>query len=724
MYRISFNILTALLFLIIPITAKAETFFNRIASFPVNANLPDSRNSKTQTSAEIITATDDGMTLVYSDSLLKAIGLIDITKPTEPKAAGIIELKGEPTSLTLIGNKILAAVNTSKNYTTPSGHLAVVDRQSKKLIKTCDLGGQPDSIAVAPDKSFIAIAIENERNEEKNEGSLPQLPAGFATIFKLNQGKIECKNKLDIPLTGLAKIAGNDPEPEYVDINRNGEIAITLQENNHIVIVDGHTGKIITHFSAGAVDLHNIDIDEERTLAFNGTQKQRKREPDAVKWLDNERLITANEGDYEGGSRGFTIFSKSGKILYESGPRFEYAAALAGHYPEKRSANKGIEPEGLEAAIFSKTPYIFVLAERAALIGVYRDTNSEPEFTQLLPTAMGPESAIAIPKRNLLAVSGEVDRGKKGGPRAHIMLYQWGHQTANYPMIQSKLDRNNRPIGFGALSGLTADPKKPGILYAINDSFYSSQPTIFTIDANQKPAQIIKATPITRNHEAAQLLDLEGITTDGQGGFWLASEGNQKKMVMHALYHMNAKGEITQQIPFPPKLLASQKRFGAEGITRVGDALWIALQRPWQDDPKNKVKLIAYNIKTNEWNAVHYPLEKTKKGWVGLSEITYHDNHLYIVERDNQIGKNAAIKKLYRISLTNLQPAKLGNHLTTVTKEEVHDFIPNLKATSGYVADKLEGFAIDADGIGYAVTDNDGVDKSNGETLFFSIGKM
>jgi hypothetical protein len=36
-----------------------------------------------------------------------------------------------------------------------------------------------------------------------------------------------------------------------------------------------------------------------------------------VQWLDDDRLVTANEGDYEGGSRGFTIFSKRGEVLYE-----------------------------------------------------------------------------------------------------------------------------------------------------------------------------------------------------------------------------------------------------------------------------------------------------------------------------------------------------------------------------------------------------------------------
>ena len=52
------------------------------------------------------------------------------------------------------------------------------------------------------------------------------------------------------------------------------------------------------------------------------------------------------------------------------------------------------------------------------------------------------------------------------------------------------------------------------------------QPSIFTIDATQKPAVITSALPIIRGGAAAQKLDIEGITLDGKGGFWLASEGD------------------------------------------------------------------------------------------------------------------------------------------------------------------------------------------------------
>jgi hypothetical protein len=54
--------------------------------------------------------------------------------------------------------------------------------------------------------------------------------------------------------------------------------------------------------------------------------------------------VVANEGDYKGGSRGFTIFNKQGKILFESGSSFEQQVVKVDHYPEKRFGKKGAEP--------------------------------------------------------------------------------------------------------------------------------------------------------------------------------------------------------------------------------------------------------------------------------------------------------------------------------------------------------------------------------------------
>jgi hypothetical protein len=707
--------------------ASAEPVFNRIASFAVADNLPAGTDSKTVTSSEIVTASGDGNTLIYSDSPNKAIGFIDITDAKAPKAGGVVSFEGEPTSVAATGTKVLVAVNTRKSFVEPSGFLATVDIATKAVDTTCDIGGQPDSVAINKDGTLAAIAIENERDEDLNDGQLPQMPAGDLVLISLKDGVADCATLKRVTLTGLAEIGGDDPEPEFVSFNDQDEIALTLQENNHIVIIDGKTATVTGHFSAGTVDLKNIDTKRDGKLSFTDEQAGRKREPDAVKWIDDNRLVVANEGDYEGGARGFTIFDKTGKVLYEAGASFEHEIVRIGHYPEKRSSAKGVEPEGLEVAKFGDDTLIFVLSERASVVGVYKDTGGEPELLQLLPSGVSPEGAVAIPGRNLLATANEVDLVEDGGARSHVMLYERAEGEPAYPMIASA-DKDGLPVGFGALSGLAPVKDQPGMLYAVNDSFYSSQPTIFTIDANQKPALITETLRITRDGAPAQKLDIEGIANDGEGGFWLASEGDAAKLYSHAILNVNAKGQIKQEIAIPDELRANEVRFGFEGITVVGEGdeqvLWMAMQREWKDDEKGFVKLVSYKPSSKEWGAVRYPLEATDAGWVGLSEITANGDYAYIIERDNQIGSAAKLKKLYRVALSEMKPAALGGELPLVKKEEVRDFIPDLKAQNGYVVDKVEGFTIDAAGNGFVVTDNDGVDDSSGETLFFSIGPM
>ncbi|WP_378949509.1 esterase-like activity of phytase family protein [Mesorhizobium sp. ANAO-SY3R2] len=708
--------------------AHADQAFNRIATFPVAANLPKDADKATLTSSEIITATEDGMTLVYSDSPLGAVGFIDIADPKAPKAQGIVNIEGEPTSVTVLGGKVFAGINTSKSKQEPSGNLTVIDVASRKIEASCDLGGQPDSVALSKDGKFLAVAIENERDEELNDGELPQLPAGNLKIVALKDGAADCASIRTIDLTGIATVAPKDPEPEFVAFNDAGEIAVTLQENNHIAIVDAASGKIVSHFSAGDVTLENVDTKKDGALSFTGKVENAPREPDAVKWLDNDRLVVANEGDYKGGARGFTIFSRTGEVLFESGPSFEYKAAAAGHYPDARN-KKGIEPEGLEFASFGGQNYIFVAAERASLIGVYKDTGKEPEFVQLLPSGIGPEGLVAIPSRNLLVTANETDLVEDGLARSHVMVYELGDGAAAYPQIVSSFQDDGTPLGWGALSGLVADAKEAGKLYAVSDSVYRSAPAIFTIDATKTPALITEKTIVTRDGKPAQKLDLEGLAHDGKGGFWLASEGRTDKLTPHAIFNVNAKGEIKEEIALPAELLAHETRFGLEGITTIGEGdeltLVMAIQREWADDPKGQVKLLAYKPKAKEWSAVRYPLEATGKGWVGLSEITAHDGKLYVIERDNLIADEAVNKRIYSVALYGFKPAKLGGELPLVEKALVRDLLPDLKAaTNGYVVDKVEGFAIDAAGEAFVVTDNDGVDDSSGETLFIRLGSV
>lgn len=714
---------TSVLALVAAMPAMAEMNFNRIATFATPGNMAAGEDRARVTSAEIISASPDGMTLIYTDSPLGVVGLIDITDPKAPKALGNIDVGGEPTTAKIIGGMAFAGVNTSADHVKTSGKLVTIDLATKTITAECELGGQPDSVAAAKDGSFLAIAIENERDEDLNDGKIPQMPAGFVIKLPIKAGAVDCAGLQKIDLAGLAAVGADDPEPEFVDINDAGEIVVTLQENNHIAVI-GADGTVAGHFSAGAVDLTGIDTSKDGRLDFTATREGALREPDGVKWLDSDHFAVANEGDYEGGSRSWTIFRKDGTLVYESGASLEQAIATIGHYPEGRSKTKGVELESVEIARFGDTNMGFVASERASIVGVYDLTDpAAPVLKQMLPSGVSPEGLVAIPARNLFVTANEVDFVEDGGVRAHVMIYELQDAPAAYPMITSA--GAEPALGWGALSGLAADPTAAGKLYAVSDSVYGAMPMIYTIDATQTPARITDGLLVTRDGDAAQKLDLEGIASDGEGGFWLASEGRSDRLIPHAIYHVNDKGAIQQEIALPEGLLTHEIRFGFEGITVAGDWLWMAVQREWKDDPKGMVKLLAYNTAEEKWGAVHYPLDAPAEGaWMGLSDITLQGDWVYIVERDNQVGAAAATKRIYRVKAADMVPADIGGPLPVMTKELVRDLMPDLAVLNGFIAEKVEGFAIDAAGKGWVVTDNDGVTDSAGETLFWSVGAV
>lgn len=593
-----------------------------------------------------------------------------------------------------------------------------MDLSSRQVVAGCDLGGQPDAVAISPAGDMIAVAIENERDEDVNDGALPQMPAGFVLRLPVTDAGVDCAGLQRIDLTGLADVAPEDPEPEYLSFNAAGELAVTLQENNHLVVI-GADGQVAAHFSAGAVDLDGIDTEDDGRLDFTASQTQIPREPDAVVWLDDRHFATANEGDWKGGSRGFTIWSKDGAVVHESGAAFERAVVAIGHYPDGRSDNKGVEPEGLAFAAYDGQPLLFVGSERGSVVGVYDVADpADPRLLQLLPSGIGPEGLTPIPARNLFATANETDLGADGGARSHVMIFERAEGPAAYPTLTSE---GSEPlIGWGAISGLAVDPADDTRLFAVSDSAYSAEPAIYTIDASATPARITAKTIVTRDGQPAEKLDLEGITPDGQGGFWLASEGDAEKEVPHAVLHVDASGAITEEIGLPAALDPHQKRFGFEGIALVDGKLWLAVQREWGDDPEGQTKLLQLDPATQDWAGVRYPLDRGE-GWVGLSELARHGDHLYVIERDNLIGQAARLKAITRIPLADLNPAALDGELPLVTKEPVRDLIPDLLGWGGYVQDKVESLAIAPDGTAWIATDNDGVDDASGETFLWSV---
>jgi hypothetical protein len=288
------------------------------------------------------------------------------------------------------------------------------------------------------------------------------------------------------------------------------------------------------------------------------------------------------------------------------------------------------------------------------------------------------------------------------------------------------------PIAWGAISGTSADIARPGRLWAVTDSAYATT-RILQIDANFTPALITQELTVTLGGKPANY-DAEGIAQRADGSFWVVSEGdpaNKDGALKDLLLRVSAKGEVLEEIELPAALARHAVRFGFEGVTRVGagadETVWIAVQREWKDDPKGHAKILRYQPATKTWGVLHYPLDSSaaKDGWVGLSEITaVSPDTFVVVERDNQFG-DAAIKTLRAFSVAGLTPATPGDaRVPVVRKRMVRNLVPDLQKPKGYVLDKVESFAIDIAGNAYAITDNDGVDGTNGETQFLRLGPL
>ena len=707
--------------------AHAGSFFERVNTYPVYKTLAEGVDPATETVAEIIAASKDGRMLAFTDSPGDAIVFVNAGNPLNILPKARVDLGGEPTSVSVGSKAAYAGVNTSEDYINASGHLAVIELASMGITATCDAKGQPDSVALSPDGKFVAIAIENERDEDLNDGVIPQLPAGHLAIFDLDENGVptNCDTVRIVDLTGLADVAPTDPEPEFVSINSKNQSVVTLQENNHIAIVDLASGDVTAHFSAGGASADAIPVKKARMSDASGSIENVAREPDAIAWIDDERFVTANEGDYEGGSRGFTIWNTSGEVLFDSGSQMEHLGMETGHYPAKRAHKKGTEPEGVAVGEFGGETLIFVNSERGNFVAVYKDTGGAPEFVQMLPTHVGPEGLLAIPSRDLFVVANEVD---EDGVRSHIGLYKFGAQTANYPMVVSAKDaETGAPIGWGALSGLAADPSDPNTLYVVNDSFYDDA-RIYTLDISGKPAKLTSYVKVTGFNQPK--LDLEGISVAKDGGFWLASEGRLDRDLQHLLLKVAVDGSVEEEIHLPQSLIDQSKRFSFEGVAEFemdGKTLVaVAVQREWEDDPKGHTKIAVYNPADKTWSFAHYPLDAPASpagGWVGLSEIvSLGGGEFAVLERDNKGGEDAAIKQITVVSLEGVALAAHGETLPVLEKRLAMDILPAMAQGKGWVLDKPEGLTVTAGGRLILVTDNDGVDDAPGETQLFDLG--
>ena len=181
--------------------------------------------------------------------------------------------------------------------------------------------------------------------------------------------------------------------------------------------------------------------DAREYTAYTDVKRMKSMTLDATVFTDAATLkldanlgrlnLVADMGDTDGdgdldqmvsfGGRSFSIWNgNTGKIVYDSKNDVDKKTNEIGTYDDKRSDDKGSEPEAVVAAKMGNQNILFVGLERSDAFMVYDATNpTSPQYLQTVKTGDAPEGILFIPasksptKRSLLVVSSEGDGSVK-----------------------------------------------------------------------------------------------------------------------------------------------------------------------------------------------------------------------------------------------------------------------------------------------------------------------
>lgn len=195
----------------------------------------------------------------------------------------------------------------------------------------------------------------------------------------------------------------------------------------------------ITHFSSNNVPYFVTanEGDAREYDAYSDIKRMKNLKLDATVFPDAATLkldanlgrlnLLTDMGDTDGdgdldemvsfGARSFSIWNgNTGKIVYDSKNELDKRANELGFYDDKRSDDKGSEPEAVVVAKMGNQNILFVGLERSDAFVTYDVTNpNAPQYLQTVKTGDAPEGVLFIPasksptKRSLLVVSSEGD---------------------------------------------------------------------------------------------------------------------------------------------------------------------------------------------------------------------------------------------------------------------------------------------------------------------------
>ncbi len=292
-----------------------------------------------------------------------------------------------------------------KAFNEVPGRVIALSLPDFQVLGQVTVGRGPDSVAIAPNGQYAAVANEDEENEE-DLTNLQNRPGSVSIIDLRNGPSRMTQVEVPIPRTNIPFFA-HDPQPETVRISADSTfILATLQENNAIARIDVPAQLPTTleapnfsvrNFDAGVRQGSGLTQDEAGSgnclsSTYNPSLRQTflsAREPDGIAITpDGRYFVTANEDNltnannqsFNGkllsphGARSISVFdAQSGQLLGDSGNSIE-DAVIAARLPQ-RCDSKGPEPEVVSVGVVNGRTLAFVSLERSDAVSIHDITD-------------------------------------------------------------------------------------------------------------------------------------------------------------------------------------------------------------------------------------------------------------------------------------------------------------------------------------------------------------
>lgn len=414
-------------------------------------------NIQLKDSAEIVSYDSQSKNIYVTSSQGSKL---DVLTPSTGAKISSIDLSkyGTPNSVATYGGTVAVAVEADTK--TDPGKVVFFNASTGAFQKSITVGALPDMLTFTKDGKSLLVANEGESKDGIDpEGSVSIIDmshgvasatASTAGFSAFNADRAALKSG-GVRIFDSANSVAQDLEPEYV-ATAGGKAYVTLQENNALAIIDIATNTVTDVISFGTKDhsLPGNGLDASDKQDIGNIQNYNLKglyQPDAISAYEVEGktyLVTANEGDarkederiskanldpsvsliedgrieistvdgdtdgdgdidvpHSFGARSFSIWDDQGGLIFDSGDFLEQLTIDAGTFIEKRSDNKGPEPEGIALGLFDDIFLAFVGLERAGGIAIFDITNPDsPSFLDYIFNDMdiAPEGLTFISK--------------------------------------------------------------------------------------------------------------------------------------------------------------------------------------------------------------------------------------------------------------------------------------------------------------------------------------